>query len=344
MAKTVRQMRDQLVGIPRLLMQVELKPVQGDRFQATGFPDIGPATYTRPDGKEMLLVESSQSMANRLEEVCWDFTAQDVVEPLRGMPYVKVDLGNGRTTNSILEAHRLNSPYILESSDTSFLKRLEKELSAAEKGPVDNRLLAKVAFKYDPNSVIHGVFLAREELAGGRFRLKRCLSSFIEAENVRIAESGGVKIDIVDPTGKIMLKKKPSKKKKGEEEEGEISRRGSEEGYGNIIYHRVEFVAEKIIAFFNLDTDLLFSYGLGEVAEEFLLTLSLWKIRRFLYRGTRLRTACDLLPRGDLEVTQPSKFKVPSLEELEKRLPGLVDECRKQGFFADPPVTEMSWS
>jgi len=338
MGKTVRQVREQLVGTPRLLMQVELKPVQGDRFQATGFPDIGPATYIRPDGTEMLLVESSQSMANRLEEVCWDFTAQDVVGPLRGMPYVKVHLGNGRTTNSILEAHRLNSPYILESSEKSFLNRLMEELSIAEKGPVDNRLLASVAFKYDPNSIIHGVFLAREELAGGRFRLKRCLSSFIEAENVRIAESGGVKIDIVDPSGKTMLKKK------GEEENGEITRRGSKEGYGNIPYHRVEFVAEKIIAYFNLDTDLLFSYGLGEVAEEFLLTLSLWKIRRFLDRGTRLRTACDLLPMGDLEVTQPSEFKIPSLEELGKSLPGLVDECRKQGLFADPPVTEMNWT
>lgn len=320
MGNSVQQIREQLVEAPRLLMQVELRPIQGDRFQATGFPDIGPATYTRPDGTEMLLVESSQSMANRLEEVCWDFTTKDLVKPLKGMPYVKVHLGNGRTTNSILEAHRLNSPYILESSDTSFLNRLIGELSAEEKGPVDNRLLASIAFKYDPNSVIHGVFLAKERLAGGRFRLKRCLSCFIEAEDVRIAESGGVKIDIVDPSG------------------------DTSKGYGHVPFHRVEFVAGKITAYFNLDTDLLFSYGLGKEAEEFLLTLSLWKIQKFLDRGTRLRTACDLFPKEGLKVTQPSGFTVPSLEELEKNLPGLVKRCQSKGLFADPPVTEVNWS
>lgn len=324
MSTLVQQVRERLAETPRLLMQVELRPIQGDRFQATGFPDIGPATYTRPDGTEMLLVESSQSMANRLEEVCWDFTVQDLAEPLRGMPYVKVNLGNGRTTNSILEAHRLNSPYILKSSDTSFIDKLIAELSAAETGPVDNRLLARVAFKFDPNSVIHGVFFVK--LAGGRFRLKRCLSSFIEAENVRIAESGGVKKDIVNPASRGS------------------SERTSHEGFGNIVFHRVEFVAGKIAAFFNLDTDLLFSYGLGEAAEDFLIALSLWKIRRFLDRGARLRTACDLTPKGDLEVTQPSGFEVPSLEDLEDSLPGLVERCRNQGLFAEPPVTEVNWS
>lgn len=320
MGKSVNHLRESLAESPRLLLEVELRPVQGDRFQATGFPDIGPATYARPDGTEMLLVESSQSMANRLEEVCWDFANQDLVESLKGMPYIKVHLEKGRTTNSILEAHRLNSPYILEGSDTSFLDRLTEELSAAEKGPVDIRLLAGVAFKYDPNSVIHGVFLAKEKLAGGRFRLKRCLSSFIEAENVRVAESGGVKIDIVNPSG------------------------DTSKGYGHVPFHRMEFVAEKITAYFNIDTDLLFSYGLGEAAEDFLLALSLWKIRKFLDRGTRLRTACDLVPEGELEVIQPREFDIPSIEELEKSLPGLIDECRRQGLFADPPVTEVKWS
>ena len=57
---------------PRLLMEAELEPVQGTRFQPTGFPDLGAATYEGPDGTPMLLVESAQSMANRLESVCWD--------------------------------------------------------------------------------------------------------------------------------------------------------------------------------------------------------------------------------------------------------------------------------
>src|SRR3972149_8225679 len=55
----------------RLLFSVPLRPVQGDRFQPTGFPSLGAATYQTMDGQK-LLVESAQSMANRLEMACWD--------------------------------------------------------------------------------------------------------------------------------------------------------------------------------------------------------------------------------------------------------------------------------
>ncbi len=63
-------MFENLVNVPRLLLEAELKPVQGDRFQPTGFADLGAAVYERPDGKRMLLVESAQSIANRLEHTC----------------------------------------------------------------------------------------------------------------------------------------------------------------------------------------------------------------------------------------------------------------------------------
>ena len=60
----------ELPNSPRLLLQVELAPVQGARFQPTGFPDVGAGVYTLPNGREQLLVESAQSVANRLEAVC----------------------------------------------------------------------------------------------------------------------------------------------------------------------------------------------------------------------------------------------------------------------------------
>ena len=75
---------------PRLLLKATLQPLQGTRFQPTGFPDLGAATYDVPDGRKMLLVESAQSMANRLEAVCWDSVNDDWVEPLKGLPMVKV--------------------------------------------------------------------------------------------------------------------------------------------------------------------------------------------------------------------------------------------------------------
>src|SRR5690625_2113376 len=94
----------------RLLVTATLKPLLGSRFQPTGFPDLGAATYKTADGTSMLLVESAQSMANRLEEVAWDAPANDWKSPLKGLPYVAVNDSNGeQITNSLLEAHRLNS-------------------------------------------------------------------------------------------------------------------------------------------------------------------------------------------------------------------------------------------
>ena len=60
----------------RLQIDVELQPVQGQRFQPTGFPNLGAAEYEAPsangDRTRMVLIESAQSMANRLEAMCWD--------------------------------------------------------------------------------------------------------------------------------------------------------------------------------------------------------------------------------------------------------------------------------
>jgi len=77
---------DPLKDQPRLLLQAKLKPIQGSRFQPTGFPDLGAATFDAPDDKKMLLVESAQSMANRLETVCWDSAADDWIAALKGLP------------------------------------------------------------------------------------------------------------------------------------------------------------------------------------------------------------------------------------------------------------------
>jgi len=160
----------------RLLMQASLKPLQGDRFQPTGFPDLGAARYTLADGTEMLLVESVQSVANRMEAAGWNDAANDLVACLRGLPYIKVlDTSGQFLTASVLEAHRLNSPYILESNDTTVFDLLKRETGDSD-GPVSIAGLAKVICKYDINAVLHGVFIAKSNLAGGRLRLTRARS------------------------------------------------------------------------------------------------------------------------------------------------------------------------
>ena len=114
-------------------------------------------------------------------------------------------------------------------------------------------------------------------------------------------------------------------------------------GFGNVPFHRTEYTVKRITAYFNLDLAQIPAYGLGENAERFLVTLALWKIRRFLDTGLRLRTACDLVA-GDLRVTRPDEgFTVPPTSELESALPGLIQACAGEGLFADPPVTRLTF-
>lgn len=306
-------------GAPRLLMQAKLTPLQGTRFQPTGFPDLGPARYKLTDGTAMVLLESNQSVANRLESVCWDDGADDLAAPLRGLPYVQVVAADGsKLTNSIQEAHRINSPYILASGDKSFAEQLRADLSVFEEGPIHLGKLARALCRYDVNCLLHGVFLARGELAGGRLRLPRALSGFVEARRVEEAVSGGVKNDRVNPSG------------------------DTSSGFGNVPFHREEFTAESIDAYFNLDLRQLRSYRLGENTERLLVALAIWKVRSFLANGLRLRTACDL-EAGPLNVTSPAGTSLPSLDELDAALPKLIAAAAADGVFASPAVTTVRY-
>jgi len=283
----------------RLLIEADLKPAQGSRFQPTGFPDLGAAVFETREGTR-LLVESAQSMANRLEGTLWDEASERLRIP--GLSYVKVMQGDTFLTSSLTEAHRLNSPYILESKDKSFYEQLRKELDAMGDGPINRKVLAATLLKYDVNSLLHGVFLAKSELAGGRLRVARALTAFIEAEGVRVAASGGVKNDHVNPKG------------------------DAKTGFGNVPFQRDEYTADRVVAYFNLDLGQIRGYGLGADVEKLLVILALYKIRALLDGGLRLRTACDL-DVASIMTTRPKDFVLPALGELTDALKAQIRAC-----------------
>ncbi len=305
---------------PRLLIEAALKPVQGHRFQPTGFPNLDHAVYESPDGRgRIVLVESAQSMANRMEAVCWDEIADDWVPVLRGLPVVKVIGEKGEPlTNSLIEAHRLNSPYILEGKDKLVVNMLKRRLASLEVGRVNLRDLAEVLLEFDTNALLHGVFFAKKELAGGRLRLPRSLSAFIEAEGAKVAASGGVKNDSVNPSG------------------------DTAKGFGNVPFARDEWVAEQITAYFNLDLRQIRAFGLGDDVERLLIALALFKIRKFLVEGLRLRTACDLDLEG-ITVTRPENFELPSLKSLEEELPTMIESVGRRGYFGESRVLTITY-
>jgi CRISPR-associated protein Csb1 len=320
-------MFEQLDDAPRLLMHADLKPVQGDRFQPTGFADLGAAVYERPDGTRMLLVESAQSMANRLEATCLAGDGPDIAPELRGLPYVVTrllgkngDLNMDTKTSSLVEAHRLNSPFII--SNESFSQRFVERSGYMVGKPIDWNRVASAIFFFDPNALLHGVFMAN--LGDGRIKIPRGISGFIEAMDAREVLSGGVKNNPIDPTGKIRAANL------------------DKDVYSNVPYHRTEFTAKRITAYFNLDLALLRGHGLGSAPTELLIALALYKIRRLLFGGLRLRTACDLTLQNESVIDSPASFTMPSAEALLDAIRRSIEECSKNGLFANPPVTELT--
>ncbi len=322
---------DELNSHSRLLIEVALEPIQGSRFQPTGFADLGAATYTRPGragqaSRRMLLVESAQSMANRLEKTCLNGDGPDIDPEIAGLPYLKAKLRSASGdiwTSSLVEAHRLGSPYFLGNKE--FRAKLAQEMNYDQRKPLDWFSIHKTIFRYDANCLVHGVFLSL--LDGGRVRVPRALSAFIEAADIEEAHSGGVKNSPVDPKGELQLTDPAFSQ--------------SEKGvYSNVPFQRVEFTAGEITAFFNLDLSLIRGYGLGKPAERMLVNLALLKVRRFLDRHLRLRTACDFRPLSG-EVPMSNGASLPSESDLLGLVKQDIVDCSTAGLFASPPVSEF---
>jgi len=302
------------VTTQRTVLEVDLAPLAGRRFQPTGFPDLGAAEFDTADGGKALLVESAQSVANRLEATTWDEARTDQAEDLAGLPYVRVvDQSGTFLSSSRLEAHRLASAYVMKGKigDVNGEKWMEERLGLAVGRPLDHRAVARACFALDPVSLIHGVFFARKNWPW-QPKIARAVTGFIEAYQVVPAVNGGVKRDRVI----------------NEAKEGATT-----EGYGTVPYHRVEYTAAQITAYFTVDHAQLRSYGLSEPATALLEALADYEIGTLLDGGLRLRTACDLRV---LDV----RGRRPDAEEAAGRVAKLAAECA--GELG--PITEVVWS
>lgn len=340
----------------RLLVEAELKVATGGggRFQPTGFPDLGPALFRGADGANWLLVESPQSMANRLEMACWDEAEECFDEVCNGIPFIRsevtVDLQTS-ATSTVQESHRLSSPYILAGklkvgdNDQELWQILNSNegqgLGLMENRPFLLRNHAAKLLKLDPSSLLHGVWLStkikgngNKALCGGKVRFPRLLSAYIEASSPSSANYGGVKRERVMDANS----------------EGQ----NAESGFGSIPFPRSDFVSPKITAYFSLDLQLLRTLALGKRTERvehnitkrvpqqttlngqtqgnftdeeaFLIVWSLYKIERFLSHGLTLRSNCQFVFTGTPSVKEPSGFGWPQLDELKSDLATLRGE------------------
>lgn len=340
--------------IGRLFIEATLKVegFGGGRFQPTNFPDLGAALYRGADGKQWLLVESPQSMANRMEKVCWLDGSDDTDrvgrynDACRGIPYVlAVDSDSRPLTASPLEAHRLASPYIAESpvqnegddKGKSLLEVLKAKFTLRENRLVPWKKVASSLVEIDPGCLLHGIWFNDSNLAGGKVRFTRVLSGFIEASEPAPANYGFQKRDdVLWATDK---------------EAGQ----SASEGFGSVIGPKQHFTSSEVKACFQVDIDRLRNYGLSTETVRALAAWAIYKIRRVLVDGQAgvggLRTECkftfDSVNSYYIDSTTGEKVENFSLPVLGDSLKSAFAPLRKLKEDKTPDedvaITKVRW-
>lgn len=256
-------------------------------------------------------------MANWLEAVGWDDAADRPHPALDELPYVRVTDGAQSLTTSRTDSHRLASAYVLDgrtADGVEFRKHLVGECGLAPKQPIDWGRMARVCFRYDPLSLLHGVFFSQGAIHGNP-KFPRIVSGFVEADHVEPASKGGARVDRVDPS----------------KAEG----RTAEQGYGNVpLPITDDYTAKRITLYWSLDRTALSATRLPEVAQRLLEHIGQWQLRRLVDVPIKPRTFCDL-------ATLPPEG-LPTADELERLIREEITACAAQELFADPLVTVVT--
>lgn len=258
---------DRMYEKDRVIITAQLSLATGAFLQPTGFPDLGSCIYTDANGKKRCLVESEQSMANRLEAVCMKAPGYWVDE-LNTLPVIEVRDGtDALLATNLTEPHRIASSYVLESqaNGSEVKASLETKLGLGNGGstwPLDKRdALEKLIFALDPGALIHGFQFVQWKFVG--LRQTRLLSARLECELAVEAEVqyGMVKFDLIDPGAQA---------------------EGTNKGQSIAAKSRVVPSKDGITATFDIDLLGLKHLSLSDSEQKFLLALSLWKIGAFL--------------------------------------------------------------
>ena len=282
-------------GCRRILITAELEPSnEGALIQPTGFPDLGPVLYPDPSGKNGLicLIESEASMANRLEEVCFDNKYIGSLKgAFAGLPYLKAETKNEFTTASTIDGHRFASDFLAdgEANFGDGKKKLATHIKEKLKMSDDGGTMTvanipnifPLVMELDPMSLIHGFQISNKQIKFVGLRLPRALSASVVGFDCSRVTVPGVKFNV-----------------------GQV-----DSDSGQAIFQKARITAKKIEVRFSIDVGLLASLRLDSICAEgqpgphqtarlqLLLSIALWKVATFLdllrYEFS-LRTECKL--------------------------------------------------
>ncbi|MFM8276449.1 MAG: type I-U CRISPR-associated RAMP protein Csb1/Cas7u [Cyanobium sp.] len=294
-------------------------------FVPAGFVDVGHSVVRdAKTGKNLVIVDSVQSLANHLEATLVAEPGQ-AIEGLQDMPYLRLTItdpaGRTRRTSSLELPHRLASGWFCKAKE---LKRFQEELA---KDILDNGIAA-ATFRRCPNSLLHGVFYSQlDGLDPNVAKTPRLLTAEVVAKGAQSISDGGVAKDPLFPSGD------------GFDVESLVGAKAkaSAVGAGYIPYRHQAFIAEEIELSIYLAEGRMMRLPLPDPAREVLRLLARLKLARLLAEPLDLRAHCIF------EVETPSAIPVELqqpqalLDELQHRL----QNCRQLGLLQDPPLTEF---
>jgi CRISPR-associated protein Csb1 len=334
-------------SLHRVTLQASLVPLTGDRFQPAGFPEIGHVIYKAPrsnrTSEDVCIVDSAASMANHLEAICHAGPfGSELHDDLAGLPYVACvtdgTVENGaRTPNrlvvtSLSEGHRLASSYFLsdkavlvlngQPGTETFISTLLTAFGLQNLGtkthplPDDWWRIFQTIFRYDPNSLVHGILFPSLGI-----KISRVLTAHHEALGATRVGSSGVKFDKLGKTTS-----------------------------GQPIFAVDEETAREILATFVIDLSLIRSFGRGnnkgltDPQKAFLLSFAFWKIAKLLAAPFRFRSNCDLRLQtiawlgGDRSDPAKPKDRQIELSDISSEIATAIGAA---GF--DTGVTKVYW-
>lgn len=292
-------------------------------FVPAGFVDVGHSVVRDAStGKNLVIVDSVQSIANHLEAT---LIAQPghVIAGLEGLPYVRLTItdpnGRCRTTSSLELPHRLASGWFCRAKELdSFQEELRQRI--LDEG------IAAATFRYCPNSLLHGVFYSQlEGLNPNIAKTARLLTAEVVAFGAQSVADGGVAKDPLFPSGDAfdvaaLVGKKAT---------------AAEVGAGFIPYRHQAFIAERIELAVYLAEGRISRLQVPDPAKEVLRLLARFKLAQMLAEPIDLRAHC-------IFQAETIPEELGDLDGLLSQLAQALEQCHNQHLFADPLVTEFS--
>jgi CRISPR-associated protein Csb1 len=305
-------------------LTIELKPLTDSVFPAI-FKDVGHSLWINPvTGKQDLLIDSPNSLANRLESVLSISNTGKPIDLLEGISYCYLKDVTGKTIVTTLQLpHRIGSGPIALTKQDDFKKRLQADIK-------ENGLHAAV-LRYDTLSLIFGTWLSR--IDGGHGKISKVITARIVGRNVTRVNVGGTKQE-ASPIKAMGIS---SANVDVSAFEGN-NIKGSDIGIGTLPFQKYEFVAAKYELQISINWNLIDAYDLPEHCKAMLRSIVSLCVYELLSQQLYCRTNCSFIPDGKFDCTG---LDLPSSKEVLAALPGQIKACKDDMAGATGITTDL---